>query len=60
MQSYFANMVTLLGSHYESSSEDEAPPAPSKAALATTMAAAPDVSLEVWSQAHVFSIARPY
>jgi hypothetical protein len=53
-------MVTLLGSHYESSSEDEAPPAPSKAALATTMAAAPDVSLEVWSQAHVFSIARPY
>ena len=59
-QSCFANMVTLLGSDYESSSEDEAPSAPSKAALATAMAAAPDVSLEVWSLAHLFSIAWPF
>jgi len=53
-------MVTLLGSDYESSNEDEASSAPSKAALATAMAAAPDVSLEVWSLAHFFFTAWPF
>ena len=44
-------MASLLGAGYDSSSEDEASSAPSKATSATTVAAAPDVSLEVWSQA---------
>ena len=43
-------MVGLLGAEYGSSSEDEPSAAPSKAAA---MAAAPDVSLEVWSQAQL-------
>jgi pre-mRNA-processing factor 17 len=44
-------MTSLLGAGYDSSSEDEASLAPSKATSATTVAAAPDVSIEVWSQA---------
>ncbi len=44
-------MAGLLGAGYESSSEDEVPSALSKAASASTVAPAPEVSLEVWSQA---------
>src|SRR5579871_6137448 len=45
-------MTSLLGVDYDSSSEDEGSSAPSKATSATTVPAAPDVSLEVWSQAY--------
>jgi hypothetical protein len=55
-QTRSANMTSLLGAGYDSSSEDEESSAPSKATSATTVAAAPDVSLEVWSRQALYSL----
>jgi hypothetical protein len=42
-------MTSLLGTGYESSSEDENNMAVPQATNSDTLVAAPDVSLEVWS-----------